>query len=120
MLEPLKEKLAEFKDLAIRTAQAGGQPVTFVVLSYTHNQTFSDLVLNLLPREREHLDLCLTTKSRCDYGGKLWLLRQVCHSGARVWHADDNVQIVREFLDNPSAPGVVRQGLRQSKCQGHP
>ena len=33
--EPLKEKLAEFKNLAIRTAQAGGQPVTFVVYYLT-------------------------------------------------------------------------------------
>ena len=119
LLEPLKEKLAELKNLAIRTAQAGGQPVTFVVVSYTHSQTFSDLVLNLVPREREHLDLCLTTKSRCDYGGKLWLLRQICHSDARVWHADDNVQIVREFLDKASDPEVAEAKVAAIKVPKH-
>ena len=71
LLDPLKEKLAELKDLPIRTAQAGGQPVTFVVLSYMHSRTYKDLVLNLLPLESQHLDICLTSKSRCDYGGKL-------------------------------------------------
>ena len=119
LLDPLKEKLAELKNLATRAARIGGQPVTFVVLSYTHSRTYQDLVLNLLPLESQHLDICLTTKSRCDYGGKLWLLRQICHPSARVWHADDNWQIVKEFLERASDPGVAQVKVAAIKVPKH-
>ena len=112
LLEPLKEKLLALRDIANRVAQIGGQPVTFVVLSYTHSRTFTNLVLGLLPLEAGNIDISITTRARVGRGGKLWVLRQIADPAAKIWHADDNKEIVTEItsqatVDNAASAKVA-------------
>lgn len=87
----------------------------FVVLSYTHSRTFTDLVLGLLPLESRYIDCSITTRSRVGYGGKLWVLRQICHQSAKIWHADDNRQIVAEFIEQAAVANLASAAIRVPK-----
>ena len=107
LLEPLKEKLLQLRDIANRVAQVGGQPVTFVVLSYTHSRTYTNLVLGLLPLESGSIDFSITTRARVGHGGKLWVLRQITDPSAKIWHADDNKDIVAEIIQQAAAENVA-------------
>ena len=119
LLDPLKEKIAELKDITNRVAQVGGQPVTFVVLSYTHSRTFSDLVLNLLPLESQFIDFSITTRSRCGEGGKLWVLRQIADQSAKIWRADDNRDIVTEIIGQATATNLASAKVAAIRVPKH-
>ena len=93
--------------------------MTFVVLSYTHSRTFSDLVLNLLPLESQFIDFSITTRSRCGEGGKLWVLRQIADQSAKIWHADDNRDIVTEIIGQATATNLASAKVAAIRVPKH-
>ena len=109
----------ELRDIANRVAQVGGQPVTFVVLSYTHSRTYTNLVLGLLPLESGSIDFSIATRARVGHGGKLWVLRQITDPSAKIWHADDNKDIVAEIIQQAADENVASAKVAAIRVPKH-
>ena len=112
LLDPLKEQLLALRGSANRVAEIGGQPITVAIVSYTHSRTYTNLVLGLLPLEAGSIDISITTRARVGRGGKLWALRRIADPSAKIWHADDNKEIVTEItsqatVDNAASAKVA-------------
>ena len=77
--------------------------VVVIVNSYCCSPAYRDSVQSLIAKYPGLFDYVITTTKRCEEGGKLWALQSIVHlATSRVIHFDDNLDILKEFVDYQS------------------
>ena len=98
------------RDLALNNQVI--QSVTFLSPSWRS-------LLGLLPLESGSIDFSITTRARVGHGGKLWVLRQITDPSAKIWHADDNKDIVAEIIQQAAAENVASAKVAAIRVPKH-